>query len=145
MAVIANDGGSNLTTFTFEYGANADLSSSATGGDAIGDDLLRLYFENSGGHTFYGAASATNTIGTAYSDTISWSTVVDVTASLTSVHGSSAVVTASFAYDEAAPTEVGFSWSESADLSNATDSTVTVANDNATCAFRWKAKRSITS
>ena len=82
------------------------------------------------GHTFYGAASATNTIGTAYSDTISWSTVVDVTASLTSVHGSSAVVTASFAYDEAAPTEVGFSWSESADLSNATDSTVTLANDN---------------
>ena len=49
---------------------------------------------------------------------------------MTSVHGSSAVGTASFAYDEAAPTEVGFSWSESADLSSPTDSTVTLANDN---------------
>ena len=36
VAVIANDGGSNLSTFTFEYGANADLSSSATGGDGSG-------------------------------------------------------------------------------------------------------------
>ena len=103
VAVIADNGGSALSSFTFEYSANADLSSSTTGAEAIGDATIRLYFANSGGHTYYGAAAATNDVGTAYSDTISWSTLADVSAATESVHGSSAVVSASFVFDEAAP------------------------------------------
>ena len=84
------------------------------------------------GERYHAAGYAVNAAGHGSSDTLSFATLVGTT-TLDSVWGLSAetaVLAASFDFGGEAPQEVGIKWGTSVDLSDATDSLVTMAADS---------------
>ncbi len=134
---LGGDHGAPLPDSTYVVlGTAADLSD--------GDTLATTYtsadssfialgsaFSLSPGEAYYAAGYAANAAGTGSSNTLDFNTLVaSSTDSVAAIVAASATLYGSFEFGASAPSEVGFKWSTSADLSGASDSLVTLAADS---------------
>ena len=135
-AALLYDGSATISATGFKWGQQPDLSDaqdaagSATSG-AFNAELTGLDFVT----TYYYTSYATNTEGTAFGDTLSFTTVAAAPIILSNPATDLAPVSATIhgkITDYGAPDNVttGFRWGLQADLSNAADTTVTIAADS---------------
>ena len=134
---LGGDYGAPLPDSTFVVlDTQADLST--------GDTLVTTYssvdssftalgsaFSLQPGEAYYAVGYAVNAAGTGSSTTVGVNTLVaSSTDSVTAIAAHTAALHGSFDFGGLAPTEVGFKWSASADLSGAVDSVITLAADS---------------
>ena len=132
VATLSDDGGVAPTSQQFSIGSDALLTSSTDSAATLAGDTFKTLYAGTPGNTFYANASVTNPAGTVDSDTISWTTVVEVTSGPTVANliASRATLQAAFDFGTAVPSTVGIKWGQQANLSDATDNDITLGADS---------------
>lgn len=135
-AIIDDDGG-NIDSFEISVGTSATSMQAGSGNgvtllpNMIGDSIAATLVLSEVGAKYFGAATATNTRGIAYSDTIAFFTLAAVSSDSTSgadttslnFHGSTAFLNTT-------PSAVGFRYGTSIDLTGAADTSLTLSADS---------------